>query len=192
MTKIIPLLLLSCTSYQFQVSSNPFAYYDIHSVAIPNMVSYASISGLSSPITREIKLLLSSYPDLAVYSGEQVADAILLGFITSGDNSDETFVVKERQYVESFGIRKFYIPTLLNYDIGLRLVLVKNPKINGVTKGEASIVFDRFMTFTTVVERVTDDNSFNFTQNKKIMEKSTEELALEMASYFREVILNAF
>jgi hypothetical protein len=186
------LFLISCVNYQFQSSSNPFGQYDIHSVAIPNMVSYASLPGLGVAITREIKLLLSSYADLTIYSGEHMADAILVGLITSGETKTETFIVKERQYVESFGARRFYVPTLLNYDVGLRLVLIKNPKIGGVANGTPTIIFDRFMAFTKVTERAIDEGPFTFTQNKKIIEKSVEELAVEMATSFREVILNAF
>ena len=173
---LIIFFLYSCSGYQYKRNRNPFARDGIKSLSIPLFVNYSVIPGIVGPLTREIFLLLSQFPDLKVYQGEEkTADGVLLGIVSSANLKHETFTPSQFQFTESREMRAsignrnpFFIPTKVGYGFILRLVLIKRPsktdmaflktKISTITPKHPAVIFDRQLYISGDYTQVVDDN----------------------------------
>ncbi|MCY4524835.1 MAG: hypothetical protein OXB84_08855 [Halobacteriovoraceae bacterium] len=196
---------------------NPFARNGIKSLSIPLFINQSIIPGMAGPLTRELFLLLSHFPDLQVYQGEdKSADGVLLGIISSEDLRHKTFIPSQHQFTESSEIvqsignrNPFFIPTRVDYQLSLRLVLIKRPsemdmaflktKLSTRTPRHPAVVFDRTLNLSGGYVQTIDDNTgpdrggpVNFTKNQGNFRKSVEDLAKSAAENFKQEILDVF
>lgn len=207
----------SCAGYHFNTNNNPLIGYDIRSISVPMFVNRTVIPDLSSAVTREIILTLNNYSGLKVYNGNNSkADAILIGVLESKDFYKDTVTTTQKLYTEdtvggSIGGRtSFYYPSQTTYHYWMNVYIVKNFSQeeldfiaqNGFTdqlKFNAKVVlYDRIdlsNNFYRVVGETSGQNSpgkTNFVKNHGIMIKSLEDTAINAASTFKQVVLNAF
>ena len=213
----IILFFYSCSGYQYQRGRNPFARDGIESLSIPLFINHSIIPGIAGPVTREIFLLLSHFPDLKVHQGEEkTADGVLLGIISSDNLTHNVFnpsqfqFIESREMLQSIGRRNpFFIPTKVNYGLTLRLVLIKRPskmdmaffktKLSTLTPKHPAVIFDRPLKFENSYTQTIDDNmaldrggGVNFTKNKGNFNKSVQQLAKAAAENFKQEILDVF
>ncbi len=197
-------------------NDNPLAIHGIRSVSVPMFVNNSPIANVGSMVTKEIMLLLSSYPGLKLRSGEDLSsDAILIGIIEGEQQLGELLKTTERKFTsgelkDSIGDRReFYVPTGTNLLLKVRFVLIKNPTRSDIdlTKGELAHAMgshsrvvmnhtlDLSASFTRVVGATTTVDSpglVNLTKNKAIMERALEDGSKSLATQFKDVVLNAF
>ncbi len=209
-------ILTSCAGYHFVESDNPLAQYGIRSISIPMFVNYTVVPGASAPMTREIAKMLSQYPGLKIYVGEnRKADAVLVGTLSSDKRASDFYKTTAEKFTtgelkESIGSRKeFYIPSQTSYKMDLNLILIKDPTILDKKLLESDmkkfmnrhprVVFSETIPLNASFTRSVDANlspdqggAVNYTRNKGLFNKSLETLAQSAAATFKEVILNAF
>ncbi len=183
-------------------------------------VNHSNIAKASVPFTREISNVLSSYPSLRVYQGEDTdgVDAILIGIVTTPKYREETFSTRtettsqaSRKLISSTGGRaRFFIPTSTSYRTYLRLILIKNPTsqetqmarselVKYLQTNPMKIVFNHVMELEGSFGREAGDTispdspgTVNFTKNKGNFEKSLSDTAKAAAIEFKETVLDVF
>jgi len=216
--KLLFLLLLftSCAGYHLERTTNPFEQYNIKSVAVPMFINHSSIPHISALFTKEVFALLSKYRDLKVVSGNNLKhDAILIGVITSAERRKDLFKVDSTTFSDgavkdSLGDRNpLYLPQNIKYNIGMRLVLIKNPhkkdlELLGSSLGpyipkNERIIFNEQISLDKTYSRkifdnLTPDNGgvVNFTNSFGNFEKSLEDLAVEASRKIELEVFNAF
>ena len=213
------LILSSCSGYRLRKKNNPFIWYDIRTVSIPMFTNQTTLPFVSSPMTKEIFLLLSEYKGLRVYPGiNKSTDAVLLGIVGSTNKLDQTIktisttTVKALDGGESaIGARQdFFIPKESTLNWKLTLILVKKP-----LKGELEVlssslgkhvsvhpkvIFYESFDLTSTFERTRFNDSdnglrgheVNFTQNRGKVNRAVDDVAKVAATKFKELILRAF
>ncbi len=212
------LILSSCSGYRIKNTGNPFESYKIRTLTVPMFVNHSTVAKASVPFTKEFVRLLSRYPNLKVYSGEDTAgmDAILIGIVTSKKYLHQTFVTKNEKFTEgklknSIGDRReFFVPTATGYEVSLRVVLIKNPRKAEVelAKSElaaylqsnpSKIIFNHVMDVTGSFNREAGDTvnpdspgTVNFSKNKGNFESSLSSTAKSAATQFKETVLDVF
>lgn len=179
-------------------------------------VNESSLANVASPLTREFTQVLSSYPKLKVYAGENHrSDAMLIGIVRSIPRRSELLkasstVFTDSQLKDSIGNRQeFYVPRSISYQLNLQIVLIKNPTFEElklianplsqqITK-HPKIVFNQIINLDGSYDRVVketalsdDEGLTNSTKSKANFERSIQELAKSGALQFKEVILNVF
>lgn len=209
-------LLTCCSGYRVRDNGNPFARFGIHSVAIPMFVNHSGLPNVSSPLTKEITLMLSRFTKLKIYPGEyEDADAVLVGMITSNQYLRSVVTTNTHTYItgnlkKSIGPRnEFYVPRTSNISLNLRLVLIKGPSKNDRKLIESNLqhlinanpkkILNESINLKghfsrTVHDNISNDSGgvVNFTKTKKIMESTIESMAKSAASTFKHVVLNVF
>jgi hypothetical protein len=213
-------LLVSCSGYRVRNAANPFDSYNIRKLTIPMFVNHSNIAKASVAFTREISNVLSSYPSLRVYQGEDTSgvDAILIGIVTTPKYREETFSTKtettsqaSNKLISSTGGRaRFFIPTSTSYKTSLRLILIKNPTpqelemarselVKYLQTNPMKIVFNHVMELENTFGREAGDTvspdspgTVNFTKNKGNFEKSLSDTAKAAAIEFKETVLDVF
>lgn len=181
-------------------------------------VNQSNMAKAGVPFTREIVKLLSSYPDLKVYQGEDTSrrDAILVGIVTTPKYRAETFNTRTEKFTSDKlktsigGRREFFVPTSTGYKVNIRLVLIKNPKplelelvksnaVSYLQSNPTKIIFNHVMnlegTFTREAgDTITSDSPgiVNFSKNKGNFENSLNNTAKAAANQFRETVLDVF
>lgn len=181
-------------------------------------VNHSNMAKASVPFTREIVRLLSSYPDLRVYQGEDTSgrDAILVGIITSSKYKATTFQTKTERFTQDKlktsigGRREFFVPTSTGYNVTVRLVLIKDPKqlemelvksnaVSFLKSNPSKIIFNHIMTLEGSFTRETGDTItsdspgiVNYSKNKGNFETSLSSTAKAAATQFRETVLDVF
>lgn len=181
-------------------------------------VNRSIMPGVSGPMTRSIFLTLSRYPGLTVYTGEDSrADAVLVGVIESSDhrnvafNQDlsKRFIGDASTLKSSIGNRPgFYINNQTNYQVYLRLILIKNPRwedrelaVSELNSNlvAPNIILNEGISLLGNYSRVLNPNTkpddggvTNFTNTKGIYDQSLDSLAQSAAEWFRGVVVNAF
>lgn len=145
------LLCHSCAGYRFKYRKNPLGKYNISKLSVPMFVNQSAIPHLSGPLTKEFSLLLSSYPGLKIYPGDDFqSDAILIGVITSNTKlrkaqSPQTSVPitnEDGQWRKfpSMGDRQmFWVPNMQKLQFYITLTLIKNPTHQLVTLVKSSM-----------------------------------------------------
>lgn len=208
--------LTSCAGYRVKRPGNPFSENGIKTISIPMFVNHSVIPNVSSPMTKEISLMLSGYPKLRVFPGEnRKADAILLGIITSAKHRKDVIKTKSRVLIQgdlledSIGNRnQFYVPTASEITLDVQLVLIKNPSPEeikilkssiGSKVRSSKIVFNEKITVVKefardVRETTTVDSggTVNSTKSKASMESGIEGMAESLGTTFKELVLNVF
>ena len=215
---LVSVILLSCAGYRFSHRENPLGHYRISSVSIPMFLNRSVLPNLSGPLTKEITLLLTGYPSLKVYTGDDArADAILLGIITSEKNvnsviqTTQTKVIFDGELKDSIGSRgKFSVPTQSSYSIKLQMILIRDPTIGDIALMTSElaanaeirhpkVIFNAVLPLSTSFSRIVAANTessgagpVNFTKTNALFEKSEKELAKVAAQTFKEEVLDAF
>lgn len=198
------LALVSCSGYQFRSSQNPLARYDIKHISVPTFVNQSSLTNVSKYFSQRFLLFFSEFDGLKVSPGDvQSSDAVLLGFISSPRNIQNTTQVTSNLFTQgdeleaSIGNRsKFYVPKATKVTLFLRLVLVKRrPSF----KGESVVIFDRTFplggSFGRVISETTFDDSqglLNYTKNRYSLYATIEEMSNVAVQRFRDLIINVF
>ncbi len=209
-------LLNSCGGYHPINQNNPLQQYGISTVAIPMFINQTAFADISGPMTKEIARVLHSYPGIRVYAGEYVqADAILIGVIKSRDKVNDVVLASTKRFTtdrlkESIGPRKeFYIPSASSYQLQLELTLIKDPSVGDkelihsdlkkYLSRHPKVIFNEVMELSGSYDRVImpntkpdDGGTVNYSQNVALFKKSIENLSVNAALNFKEVILNAF
>lgn len=179
-------------------------------------VNQTILPGASGPMTREVIRMLSQYPGIKVYAGEnRKADAVLVGTLTSATRQSVFFKTTSKKFTtgdlkESIGGRKeFYVPSGTSYSMSLNLVLIKDPSIQDRKLIESDlkkylnrhpkVIFTESIGLSTSFTRTVDSNLspddggvVNYTKNIGLLSKSLDDLSKSAAGTFKEMILNAF
>lgn len=202
------LLLSSCAGYQFRYQNNPFASYGVKSVAIPNFLNKSLISNASTPMTENISSILSQNTTLKIYSGNSSkADATLIGIVTSKDKRNAFFQTTGTTLIENTsGRRAFYAPNQTSFGLTLTIILIKKPTeidLSLMNKDflpyidrHPKVVFSKSIglsgSYSRYLSTTSGLDSTNSTQNREILNKAVESLAVSAGNTFREEVLNAF
>lgn len=209
------LFLASCSGYHFKRTDNPFAAYEIQSVAIPMFLNRSAIPDAGAYLNKEIVLSLTGHTGLKIYNGEnQDADAVLIGIVTSKDHvtsvykSDDTFTTGALE--ESIkGRKSFYVPSSTSYAMNLQLVLIRRPTKEDRALIESSlgpflnahprIVLNESLSLSgsftrEVFDTLTPDSGgvVNYTKNRSLRDKSLQNMAKDAAKTFNQEVLDAF
>lgn len=208
--------LSSCAGYRVNKETNPFKLYGVESVSIPIFINRTSLPSISGLMTKEIRLMLSQFPELKLSAREdQNSDAVLVGIVESPQYLRETIRTEGTRFIsdeqsESIGSRPtFYLPTVGRVTVKLTLVLIKRP-----TQTELELLDSEFMPYLSrnpkvmFSEHISLSRSFsrsiesnlgpddggvvNATRNRKIVDRQFELMAHEAALQFKQVVLNAF
>ena len=208
---LILALLSSCAGYQFRYQNNPFAPYGIKSVAIPNFLNKSLIPNVSTSMTENINIVLSQNTTLKIYSGNSSnADATLIGIISSDDRKNSFYQTTGNALIKGKdGRREFYVPNRTSIKLSLVLVLIKKPTSEDLKllnkdflpyiDKHPKVVFSRSIALTSSYSRYLQLTAgpdggavTNSTQNREILNKAVEALAVSAGNTFRETVLNAF
>lgn len=213
---ILSFALTSCAGYRVNKETNPFRLYGVESVSIPIFINRTSLPTISGLMTKEIRLMLSQFPELKLSASEdQNTDAVLVGIVESPQYLRETIRTEGTNFIsdeqaQSIGSRpSFYLPIVGRLNVNLTLVLIKRP-----TQTELELLNSEFMPYLSrhpkvvFTEQITLSRSFsrsiepnlgpddggvvNATRNKKIVDGQFQLLAHEAALQFKQVVLNAF
>lgn len=207
---------MGCSGYRVKHRTNPLLTDGIRSVAIPLFYNKSSFGHVSSIFTKEFVNVLSSFPDLKIYSTENSsADSVLIGILTSPSQRSAAIKTTGTSFTaaelkDSIGSRpEFYVPRTNEYKIQLQLILIKNPSFREIELIKSSfgkhivssskVVFNKSFNLTgsfsrEIKETLTADSSgiTNQTKSKHYFESSLISLAQDAASTFRELILNVY
>lgn len=205
------LVLTSCAGYQFRYQNNPFAPYGVKSVAIPNFLNKSLIPNASSPMTENISSVLSQNTTLKIYSGNSSkADATLIGIISSSDRRNSFYTTTGTTVIENNPNRRdFNTPNQTSYSLNLVLILIKKPTeidMKLINKDflpymdkHPKVIFSKTISLSTSYSRYLSLTTgpdgggvTNSTQNREILNKSVESIAVSAGNTFRETVLNAF
>jgi hypothetical protein len=216
LTLLTAFFLLSCQGYRIKNEDNPFVSYGIKSVSVPMFINRSSLANVSGPLTKEIVMLLASYPGLTIYSGEDSrADAVLVGIVSSPARRSDTLKTSATNFTSddlktSLGSRpEFYAPTTTAYTLSLQIALIKDParedreliesSIGKFINNHPKIIFNQILDVSnsfdrTVKETLTTESEgvTNFTKTKAQFEASVQNLAKRAALDFKELVLNVF
>lgn len=208
--------MAGCAGYRIKKEPNPFAQYDIESLAIPMFINRSAFPLVSGYFTSEIRMMLSEFPELKLSGGEgESEDAVLVGIIDSPQSLVDALTTTGTVFVSddlksSIGDRPaFYLPTQGTANLYLTLVLIKKP-----TNQDRELMTSHFLPYLDrhprVVFRETFDlnSSFvrsiqetlgpdspgavNATRNKKILDRALRDMALQASSRFKQVVIYAF
>ncbi len=207
----------SCSGYRFKKKSNPFSSYGIRSVSIPMFLNRTSLPNVSGPLTKEIVLVLSRFPQLKIEVGDGKTDAVLLGIINSDKNFRGTLSTEGRIFSnndESIknsleGRGSFYIPQKSKIELSLNLILIKNPnkeiievaqsELGPLLQPNSKIIFNEMIVLSDSFSRIVFGNAnpdqgavVNFTQNNAKINRSIENMAEVAAQNFKDLILDVF
>ena len=216
---LILLVVSSCTGYRPVQAKNPLYYYGINSVSVPQFINKTIIPSISGPITKSIFLVLSQYPGLTVYTGENSkADAILIGIIQSKDHREKVynhgagrhFINEASSLKQSIGDRPgFYVNNESTYSVTLRLILIKNPDWQSITLAESDlgslllaspqVILNEALGLGGSFSHALDSNTgpddggvTNFTKTKGIYDQSLQTMGQNAADWFRSIVMSAF
>lgn len=207
---IVLIMLSSCAGYRFQQSANPFAQYGVKSISIPMFYNQSNFPNISAPMTKEIYHVLSKFNDLELRSGDQEADAVLIGIVMSPDKVRRSMIGEDfrsaKNVIDEIGDQRgdFYIPARTRLQSSLRLVLLKNPTPKEIELLKSGL--GRFAIGSKIIinETIALTSSFNRelysgealsvvdTQNRGAMRNSIEEMAKSAAQNFKDMVLYAF
>ena len=212
------ILLSSCSAYHFKKNKNPLAIYGIKSLDIPLFSNQSILPRVSEVLTSEVHHVLSKYKDMKIYSyANPSADGILVGIISTKDKRYQVYKTASRAYptaelADSFGQgrKAFYLPQTTNYDLSVRLILIKgtdiaevsellqngylhslkfHPKVMweeefGMTGGFARGLFDTL--------NPDSGGVVNYTNSEGNFEKSLRAVAKELGRRLKEEVLDVF
>ena len=205
--------LCSCGGYRVRTKGNPFAEHGIKSVAIPMFINQSVYPKANVPFTREIKTLLSSYPDLHIStSPSSYTDALLIGIVESEDRYTDAYNTTATSFQDgaTVGDRAgIYVPTASTYEINIRIMLIKNPtledqelfkgKMGKFMDGHPKVVFNRSFSYTGSFNRDarpsnTPDSGgvVNYTNTRRYFDQSLQSLAETNANDLEELVINVF
>lgn len=210
------IFLASCAGYHFNTNNNPLIGFDIKSVSVPVFINRSTIPNLSTYMSKEIILAMTDYSGLKVYGGDRDdTDAVLIGILESKDQYLETFKPSEYQFTDStlkssIGNRApFYYSTKTTYNFTLRVILIKRPtkqeielltsELGAHIKVHPKVVLNETLSVSGDFTRAASSNtgntsggSVNFTKNQGLLRKSLQDIAIDTATNFKQVVLNAF
>ncbi len=210
MKLLILLLFVSCQGYQLQTKKNPFSRYGVTSVAVENFYNHSNMNNVSSSFTKEMVFMLSSFSKLKVKNNTKNVDAVLVGIIESTDSRRESRVRSDdivsssilENRVDSSKRVDYYIPTKTTLKLNLKLMLIKSFKrtdINSLkTDGELidpRVLFTERIPLTEAYTREVLDgatNNFTTTRANGAEKNALEQMAINAANTFKEMILYAF
>ena len=210
MKLLLILILVSCQGYKAETNKNPFAQYNVKSIAVENFYNFTNLNNLSSNFTKEMVFMLSSFSSVSVKNNFRNADAVLVGVLESQDSRRETRVrgnyiiadtiIKQRNIRNNRS--EFYIPTQTTLNIKLKLMLIKNFSNKDVkalkTKGtliDPRVVFTEELELSEIYTREVLDgasNNFMATRSAGAERNAIKNMAKNAANTFKEMILYAF
>lgn len=203
--------LASCAGYRFQEKTNPFAQYGVKSISVPMFYNHSNFPNISAPMTKEIFQMLSGFNGLKLYSGNEKADAVLVGMVTSPEKVKDSQQPKNLRSAKNVlsGVigderEDFYIPSSTELRAGLRIVLIKNPNEKEIELLKTSL--GRFAVGPRVIVNESIPLTGTFTrelygasavdvidtQNRSALKSTVEDMAQRAALNFRDMILYAF
>ena len=220
-TMILMLLLYGCSGYRFRNPTNPLAQYNINSVSVPMFQNRSTLPDVGGIMTQEIVKELCKFPELKVYPGDfKKSDAILLGIVNSKQYLRETVKSSREYHVTSENLgestigkrRDFRIPAESSIALTITLILIKNPSAKELdfllTHGDkiiyknpkiifhnsynVSAAFQREIYGELRGENQESGRSVNYTKNRGMLYQKEKEMALSLASSFREMGLYVF
>jgi len=206
------LILTSCAGYKFREKENPFMQFGVRSISVPMFYNHSSFPNVEGVFTKEVYQTMLDYKGLTIKSGNQDADAVLVGIVTSPDKRKDTLVPNIFSSVKNiYGNNIFegkrddlYVPTQSTMSMQLRIIVIKQPTKEEIlflaTKlGEkalgAKIIFNEVipLTITQSLKQLTGESiKVIGTQNRGIERRSIDTLAKNAAISFKDMILYAF
>ncbi len=205
--------LSSCAGYRVQKKGNPFSDYGIKTVAIPMFVNQSIYPKANVPFTREIKALLSTYPDLNITtSPSSKADALLIGIVSSENRYTEAYKTTATNFQSGTTIGNragIYVPTATQYKIDIKIMLIKDPsledqklfksKLGELMARHPKVVFTRTFSYTGSFNRDarptdTSDSGgiVNYTSSRRYFDQTLQSLAESNARELEELVINVF
>lgn len=206
----------SCSGYRLANQGNPFKAEGIESIAIPMFINHSSLPNMAPKFTKEFTSLFGSFPEIKLYQSENIhADALLIGIIESPAKRRDVFDQKSSQLTSgdlktSIGARpEFFISSSVSYKLRVRLILIKNPRwqdielvkseIGAFIDGHPRVIinhaFEREGVFGRSIkstESIDSEGLTNFTKTQSFMEKNLQNAARDMATNFKELVINVF
>ena len=209
----IALLLgvVSCQGYRYQTRSNPFAQYNINSVAIVQFYNKSNLARLAPAATKEFHALLGQFSDLKVYSGDVEADAVFIGIVESGrswrdsrGSTSNRLAILPDPGPQDVERAEFYVPSNTTVSASIRAILIKKPSKKEIELLKTSlgkfalgnrVVFNELIPVSSGFGRElrsTEASSVNESQNRSAFQSSADLMAKQAANNFRDMILYAF
>ena len=205
--------LFSCSGYRVQRKGNPFEEYGVKTVSIPMFVNQSIYPKANVPFTREIKALLSSYPDLSIVTKpSSKVDALLVGIVSSENRYNEAYKTTATNFQSGTTIGNragIYVPTATQYRISVKIMLIKDPNLEDVKlfksklgkfmNNHPNVVFSRDFTYTGSFNRdarPTDNPDsggiVNYTNSRRYFDQTIQSLAESNARELEELVINVF
>jgi hypothetical protein len=210
---IFILFLSSCAGYQWTNKTNPFARYGIRKLCIPTFLNQSTLSGPSVSFTSEVMKMLNTFNNLEVQGGfSSDCDGVLIGKIKSSSTLAATVTNQEIRVAKTIadqsigGVRgDFYVPAVTKIGLQVQFIVIKRPTeeelkfflsnyADRIISGQ-KIVFNELISIEERFNREIFDGEatvVNATQNRGATKKSINQLALNAANTFRDMILYAF
>ena len=162
-------------------------------------------------MTKEIYHMLSIFSGLELKSGNEPADAVLIGIIESPSQVKESKEAKNLRSAknaveDAIGENRedFYIPSTTNLRANLRLILLKNPSEKEIELLKSSL--GKFAVGPKIIvnENISLTGSFTRelyssqaievidTQNRSALKNTIDDMAKNAAQNFKDMILYAF
>lgn len=203
--------LFSCAGYRFQEKENPFAQYGVKSITIPMFYNKSNLSNISAPMTKEMYHMLSTFSGLHIKSGNNDADAVLIGIVDAPSQAKESREATNLRSAkntaeEALGENRedFYIPSTTNVRASLRLILLKNPSekeiellkssLGKFAVGPKIIVNETIALSGSFTREIYSDEAIDVidTQNRSALRSTVDDMAKNAAQNFKDMILYAF
>ncbi len=126
-------------------SQNPLQIHGIKTIAIPMFINLSIIPQVAGPFTRELVKIFNQYSGLKVYSGESDnVDAVCIGIISSKEHRSQVYkpggqIFISKELEDSIGVRRpFNLPVSNNFDLDVRIIIVKNPRPSDISTIQSS------------------------------------------------------
>jgi hypothetical protein len=174
--------------------------------------NHSNFGNVSGVFTKEIFQTLMEFKDLRIMSGNQPADAVLIGIIESKDKKKESVKTAASNRVQStygesiIGSNRedFVIPSVKTVGLSIRIIVIKHPtkeEISFLQKDIARTAINSKIIFNEIIG-LSESYSMKGlkgeatkvlgTQNRGVERQTMGSLAKKAASSFKDMILYAF
>jgi hypothetical protein len=205
-------LLTACADYRFQKQDNPFSQYGINSLSIPLFYNQSSFSNVSSAFTKEVYQIMTGFKGLKVTHGKGASDAVLIGIISSPASLKDSALATDLRSAktvlgQNFAKNRndFYVPSRNNLRLSLKIIVIKHPTDEEIKLLQSGLLDRPFVSSKIIFsENVSVESSYTReifadeasqviqTQNRGAQKRTLNEMALNAAVNFRDMILYAF
>lgn len=213
---LLLITLTSCAGYRIRKKGNPFEDMGVRSVAVPMFINKSVYPGAHTAFTKEVKTMLSTYPELSISTElDRDVDALLIGIVESPTRYSGAYKRTAEKFLSggegsSIGDRAgLYVPTASSFKINVTVILIKDPSLEErkmmssdlgkLMERHPKVVFSRTFSYEGSFNReakdtVTSDSGgvVNYTNTKRYLEQNIETIAEQSASDIEELVINVF